>query len=110
MTTVYLLNHTSVNLQDNEFLYLPNNEYIVISSMQSREHGVDVTDKDKWHNGKQNVIVEGFEIPWKLESGLLHLLVREPADSEFLQWPILSLTSDEPWDSKSINEYDLGGY
>ena len=73
-----------------------------------REHGVEVNDKAKRHYGKQNLVVDGVELPLTLQGGLLHLPLREPTDEDLLKWPIVTLTSDQPWDPRAINDTGIG--
>ena len=103
-----LPDNTAVIIQANEALSLPDNLYTILSSTQMREHGVEVNDKAKRHYGKQNLVVDGVELPLTLQGGLLHLPLREPTDEDLIKWPIVTLTSDQPWDPKAINDHEIG--
>ncbi len=44
-----------------------------------------------------------------METGLLHLPVRQPTDEGVLKWLIISLTSDDPLDPQVLNDNNLIG-
>ncbi len=84
-------------------------KYNVLSSIQMREHGVELNDKAKRHDGKQNLRVEGNEVPLNFEAGLLHLPIREPTDEDIWKCPIIIISSDEPCNIKTVDGHYLGG-
>ncbi len=59
------------------------------------------------HNGKKNFIVKGYKILLTLVSGFYIYQLGNPLILKF--YSILSLTSDDPWNPESINDYDQGG-
>ncbi len=78
VTVVDLPNGESVILQAHEALYLPHNNFTILSSTQLRESGVAVHDTAKHHGGLQNIVVDEVEIPLTLKRGLLHVPIRAP--------------------------------
>ncbi len=50
--------------------------------------------KVKWHNGVQNRIVGGYDLPLFLESDLIQLLFMNPKSGQIDSLPLVSITSD----------------
>ncbi len=49
--------------------------------------------------------MEDNKIPLKFKSGLLHVSIRDPPDENLLNFPFVDITSDEPWDPRTL-DYD----
>ncbi len=73
---------SSIILQAHESLYLPNNQYTILSARQVKEHGVEVNDKAKHYDGLQNIIVDESEFPLRFKRSLLHVSIMESTDEE----------------------------
>ncbi len=48
-----------------------------------------------------------MKIPLTLQRGLLYVPNRTPSDEVLLKWPIVDITSDEPWDTKALDNDDI---
>ena len=66
VTAITVMDQDAVVIQANEALSLPDNLYTIFYSTQMREHGVEVNDKAKMNYGKQNLVVDGVELPLRL--------------------------------------------
>ncbi len=67
-----------------------------------RKHDVEVTEEIEWHHGKNNYILEGYDVLLKLEVCLLHSPARKQTDENLHRWHIIPLTFDEPWETEKM--------
>ncbi len=72
-----------------------------------REHGVAVNGTPKRHGGLQNTVMDDQVIPLTFNRGILKVPIREPTNEDLLQWAIVDLTADGPWDPSTLNDEDF---
>ena len=96
----------------NQYAYIPNGKTIH-SSAQLEDHGMTVDDRAFKNGGKQRMITHGgYVIPLNVRSGLVHMDMRPPTDSELSitgtnALPQTIMTSDLDWNPSSIDyKYD----
>jgi len=65
------LPETTLILEFNECIHVENNAVSLMSTFQARENSVDVYDVTRRHGGKQSIMVDNYEIPLSVRSGLL---------------------------------------
>ena len=56
----------------------------LLSKFQAKEAGVIVNDIVRRHNGKKNIECNGYEIPSRVDDGLMNILMQEPTMDERL--------------------------
>ena len=88
----------------NERISIPDNEVSLLSTIQIQEHGIEVDDKAKRHDGSQSIIADGLKIEFKLKNGLLVKSFKYPMEEELNTLQHVVLTSDLPWDPTQYND------
>ncbi len=63
-----------------------------------------VNDIAKDHGGLENLHTDNQYIPFILETGLMYLFVKQPANENIVSWLIVSLTSVNPWNKILTNK------
>ena len=87
-----------------EGISIRENEVGLLSTIQIREHGIDVNNKAKIHGGKQAIISDEIEFKFKLKNGLLLKSLKYPTEEEINSLQHITLTSDFPWDPTIFND------
>ena len=71
----------------------------ILSVDQMRHYDIDVNEKPKRYGGKQNLVtLEEQELPLRYKESLVWLKIERPSKEDLTSYPIIQLTSDQPWD------------
>ena len=60
--------------------------WIYFSQYQVVEAGVIVNGIARRHNGKKNIECDGYEMPQKVDDGVMNIQIQEPTMDEALNW------------------------
>jgi hypothetical protein len=62
-------------------------------------YGAEINDKSlRLPGGKQQIVMDGYQILYKVCNGLAYLRCRPPTDAEVDSFPHLIMTADVDWD------------
>ena len=93
--------------------YLENNEGSLLSTGQTREHGIWLSDVLKRHGGDQRIVApfdnsdQFLDMPLDVTDGLLAIECEYPSDEEMNTLPRVWVTSNaQPWDPNTLNSDD----
>jgi hypothetical protein len=95
-TAVELPSGETVLLKVHEASNLGQQGNSLLSTVQLREHGVEVMDIPKRHGGQPYIMADGYVIPLQLEIGLMKINIRLPTEQELHTCTEIELTSDLP--------------
>jgi hypothetical protein len=71
----------------------------ILLCIQKENHGADINDRSSiLPEGKQRIMMDGYQIPLAIISGILYLRCRKPSEEELVLSPHLIMTSDVDWD------------
>ena len=71
------------------------------------DYGAEINDRSSLlPGGKQRILMDGYQIPLDIISGLPYLRCRKPTDDELATLPHIIMTSDVPW-NPSIHDQKL---
>jgi hypothetical protein len=70
----------------------------ILSCIQMEHYGAVINDKPTRLGGKQCILVDGYQIPLDVNSGLPYLRCRKPTPDEVANLPHLIMTTDVDWD------------
>ena len=91
--------------------HLEHNKHSLVSTGQSREHGVWIGDVLRRHGGDQRIVAKAedgtaFDYDLGVENGLMDIKLTYPTDDEMETLPTVWLTSDQPWDPRVLDDED----
>ena len=76
----------------------------ILSCVQMEHFGADINDKSlRLPNGKQRILMDGYQIPLDFHNGLPYLQCRSPTQSDLDTLPYVIMTSDLDWDPSSYD-------
>ena len=70
----------------------------IISCLQLEHYGAKIDDRSVKLNGKQRILMDGYQIPLDFVNGLPYLQCRKPLQQEIETLPHIIMTSDMDWD------------
>ena len=71
----------------------------ILSVDQMRHYDIDVNEKPRRYGGQQNLVtLEEQVIPLQYRESLVWLRIERPTKEDMALYPIIQLTSDQPWD------------
>ena len=71
----------------------------ILSCIQMEDYGAEINDRSSLlPGGKQRILMDGYQIPLDIISGLPYLRCRKPTEDELATLPHIIMTSDVPWD------------
>jgi Reverse transcriptase (RNA-dependent DNA polymerase) len=81
----------------------------ILSCIQMEDYGAEINDRSSLlPGGKQRILMDGYQIPLDIVSGLPYLRCRKPTDDELATLPHIIMTSDVPWDP-SVHDHQFDG-
>ena len=79
----------------------------ILSCIQMESHGAEINDRSSLlPGGKQRIVMDGYQIPLDIVSGLPYLQCRKPTDDELATLPHIIMTSDVDW-NPSIHDHKI---
>ena len=76
----------------------------ILSCIQMEHFGADINDKSlRLPNGKQRILMDGYQIPLDFHNGLPYLQCRPPTPDDLDTLPHVIMTSDVDWDPSSYD-------
>ena len=106
-TATDLPNGETILLKLNETSNLGEHGNTLLSTIQLREHGVEISDVPRRHGGDPYIMADGYVIPLELHEGILQFKIRHPTDHELATCYEVVLTSDQPWEPHALTDSEM---